>query len=100
MKKIIILSSALCLLASYSANAGTTTTVIVGEPIYTPSLYVSPGYRVAPPWPSEHYDIHNHRHNDYWGHIDEERREQMRRADGNNDNYNDRNHYRGDRGRR
>jgi len=66
MKKIIILSSALCVLASYPANAGVA--IVFNEP--QPVYYAEPsrGYVMAPDWPSEHYDIHRYRHNDYWSH--------------------------------
>jgi len=62
MKKIIILSGTLCLLGSYSANA-TQISVAIGLPVYE-----SPGYVIAPDYPSYHYDHHRHPHNDYWAH--------------------------------
>jgi hypothetical protein len=71
MKKILILSSAMVLMTAYSANAQIS--VSIGEP--APVYYApEPGYVVAPDWPSEHYDIHRHRHNDYWAHRQQEER--------------------------
>jgi len=70
MKKIILITSALVLLTGYSANAAVDLSVGIGVPApgygYAQPAYVEPGYVVAPGWPSEHYDIHRHRHNDYW----------------------------------
>jgi len=60
MKKMIILSGALYMLASQSANAQIS--VAIGVPVYAEPGYVA----MAPDYPSEHYDIHRHRHNDYW----------------------------------
>ncbi len=86
MKKIILLSSAFMLLASASANADVSVGVNFGEPEYAEPIYLAPApvyvepgpsYVVAPDWPSEHYDRHRYRHNNYWAHRehDEHRHE-------------------------
>jgi len=62
MKKILILTGALALLAGADANAQISVTF--GEP----------GYEMRPDYPSEHYDIHRHRHNDYWARRQQEER--------------------------
>lgn len=83
MKRIIILSSALVILASASAYADSVSFgVNVGEPAYpaypayAAPTYVEPGYGyvMAPDWPSEHYDRHRHRHDDYWARHEREER--------------------------
>ncbi len=76
MKKTIIISALCTLLAGTSANAQVSVGIGIGEPAYPAPSYPAypayvepgPGYVVAPDWPSEHYDIHRHRHNDYWAH--------------------------------
>jgi len=76
MKKIIILSSALCLLGSYSANAEIS--VNVDFPISE-----SPSYVIAPDYPSYHYDHHRHPHNDYWAHRQHDERDHNEHAHDN-----------------
>lgn len=73
MKKIILLSSALVLFGSYSANAEINVNVDFGSP----AVVEEPvrGYIVRPDYPSEHYDIHRHRHNDYWARKQQEEHE-------------------------
>lgn len=83
MKKIIILSGALCLLTSYSANAEISVGINLGEPVYAEPGY----YAVAPDYPSEHYDHHRHRHNDYWAHRQQEERGHREHDARNNDNH-------------
>jgi hypothetical protein len=85
MKRTIILSSALCLLGSYSANADISVGINLGEPVYAEPVYENPGYVIAPDYPSYHYDHHRHPHNDYWAHRqhDERAHNEHARANGN-----------------
>ena len=91
MKNTILLGAACALLAAGSASADVSFGISMGEPQVYPvapvraypayPAYVEPGpgYAYAPDWPSEHYDRHRHRHNDYWArrqeHFEHERYE-------------------------
>jgi hypothetical protein len=62
------------LFTSASANAQVSVGINLGvpvEPVYPVPTYITP----APDWPSNHYDIHRHRHNDYWAHRQQEHAE-------------------------
>ena len=78
MKKIIILSSAMCLLFSYSANAQVAVTfgepLYLAPPVYYPPPVYAPGYvEFYHRYPSQYYDRWHHRHND-WAYWANERR--------------------------
>src|SRR5271155_218057 len=97
MKKIIILSSALCLLGSYSANADISVGINLGEPVYTEPVYAepiyeNPGYVMAPDYPSYHYDHHRHPHNDYWAHHQHDERGRNEHAAHDKGNHGEKNH--------
>ena len=83
MNKIILLSSALCLFASYPANAEVSLNVNLGEPVYYAQPYR--GYVMQPDYPSEHYDHHRHGHNDYWAGRQQQEREHAAHDNGNRD---------------
>ena len=80
MKKIFLISTTVFLLSGYSANAQVSVTF--GEPAYVAPAYpyAAPyGYAITSDWPSDHYDVHRHRHNDYWAHrMHDERGEHER----------------------
>jgi len=67
MKKLLLLTSALCIVGSYAAAAQIS--VSIGEPVVA-----EPAYVMRPDYPSEHYDIHRHRHNDYWARKQQDER--------------------------
>ncbi len=105
MKKIIILSSALCLLGSYSANADISVGINLGEPVYAEPVYAepvyeNPGYVMAPDWPSEHYDRHRHRNNDYWAHRQQQEHGRSEHAAHDNGNHGEGNRGNGNRDHR
>ena len=74
MKNLLILTTGLCLLASYSANAQISVTLgepmYVAPPIYYPPPVYAPGYaEYYHRYPSQYYDHRRHqRHGDwsYW----------------------------------
>ena len=100
MKKVILLTSALILLGSTSANAEINLNVDFGEPVYAQPVYMSPGYVIRPDYPSEHYDRHRHRHNDYWARRNQEERGQREHASHDNGNHREGGHGNEDHGRK
>ena len=70
MKEIFILSSALVLLTSYSASAEFAVKFNAPQPVEYAEQ--TRGYEIKHDYPSEHYDIHRHRHNDYWANRKQE----------------------------
>lgn len=90
MKKILMLGSALCVLASYPASAGVAIVFNTPEPVY----FYEPtrGYVIQPDYPSEHYDRHRHWHNDYWAHRQQEERDRFEHHDNGNHGEGNRGH--------
>ena len=98
MKKIIMLSSALFLLSSYSADAQVSVTfgeapVYEAPPVYyTPTVYAPSYVEYNHRYPSQYYDMHHqHRHNDmaYWSnhHRQEDARDHREHDDHDNGNH-------------
>jgi len=114
MKKIILLSSALCVLASYSANAEVSVTfdnpdvsVTFGgsdaptEPVYVAPPVYAPGYvEYYHRYPSQYYDRRGHHRHDDWAYWANERRDRDERDQGGHDHHDNENHGNGDRNHR
>jgi hypothetical protein len=81
MKKLLVITTALCAFAGAN-TAQAEISVVLGQPApayYAEPAYVPQGYVARPDWPSEHYDIHRHRHNDYWARHNINERERYER---------------------
>ena len=83
MRKIILLSSVLCVLGSYAASAQVSVTL--GAPAYYPPYVYSEGYEeYHHRYPSQYY---NHRHNRNWSYWAKERRDRDDRGRHDNGNH-------------
>ena len=106
MKKIIILSSVLCVLAGTSANAQVSVefdnpdvSVTLGEPVYVAPPVYAPGYvEYYHRYPSQYYDRHGHHRHDDWSYWANERKGRNEHDQRGHEHHDNGNHGEGNRG--